>query len=195
MKRTDFTKQQLADTVKRLAGAGALKGLTVQMIADACGINRGTFYYHFYDKLELIQWIYHTEITEPTRRILAGDPQEWSAISVFGLDVMYRDKDFYVQALRLEGQNNLADYMKGEIEGNWDLLTKRYAELRYPGKSVRNMGFFAEFMANGAWAMLKKWVENGMQEPPAALADLIDTIAGNSMEAMAARYYEAKPRL
>ena len=108
---------------------------------------------------------------------------------------MYRDKDFYVQALRLEGQNNLADYMKGEIEGNWDLLTKRYAELRYPGKSVRNMGFFAEFMANGAWAMLKKWVENGMQEPPAALADLIDTIAGNSMEAMAVRYYEAKPRL
>ncbi len=183
MKRTDFTKRQLADTLKRLAGTNALKGLTVQTIADACGINRGTFYYHFYDKLELIQWIYHTEITEPTRRILEKEPQEWSAISIFGLDIMYRDKDFYVQALRLEGQNNLAEYMKSEIEDNWNLLTRRYEEIYCPGQTVQNLEFFADFMANGAWAMLKKWVENGMQEPPSMLADLIDTIAGSSMEA------------
>lgn len=184
-----MTKRQLAAALKQLAGSNALKSLTVQAIADACEINRGTFYYHFYDKLELIQWIYHTEITEPTRAMLADDPQQWSTISIFGLDIMYRDRDFYIQALRLEGPNSLGDYMRTEIEENWRLMTERYMAICYPGQSGINMEFFAEFMANGAWAMLKKWVDGGMRESPPALADLIDTIAGSSMEAIAARYF------
>ena len=108
---------------------------------------------------------------------------------IFGLDIMYRDRDFYSQALRLEGPNSLGDYMRTEIEENWRLMTERYMALCYPGQIGIDMSFFAGFMANGAWAMLKKWVDNGMQEPPPALAGLIDTIAGSSMEAIAARYF------
>lgn len=187
MGKNDYTKRQLALALKELIKTLPLKKITVQNIVDHCGLNRGTFYYHFYDRQELINWIYHSDITEPTRKILQGAPEQWSEISQFGLNIMLRDKELYLQAMKAEGQNNLSSYMRTEIVQNWNLLVSRYMDFFHSEFKDANLSFFAEFMANGAWAMLMKWVNTNMQESPAVLADLIDTIAGYSMEAVAIR--------
>lgn len=35
--------------------------ITVQQVADTCGVNWQTLYYHFQDIYELLGWIYETE--------------------------------------------------------------------------------------------------------------------------------------
>lgn len=183
MKKNDYTKERLAQALKQLSRTRTLKSVSVQSIADACGINRGTFYYHFYDKQELINWIYHSDITEPTQKFLSESPENWTQISRFGLNLMFQEKDFYIQAVKLDGQNNLSDYIKTEIEGNWNILVNRYTELCNSAAVPTDMSFFANFMAGGAYSMLMKWLENGMQESPSMLAELIDTIAAHSLDA------------
>ncbi len=179
--KNDYTKKQIAAALMECLCSKPLKSITVADITACCGMNRGTFYYHFYDKQELINWIYHMEITEPTRQTLAGPPEGWNEISIFGLNVMQQHRDFYLQAMRLEGQNNLRSYIKLEIETNWSIMVERYKALCCSNQATDSLTFYASFMANGAWAMLMKWVDTGMRESPENLSQLLDRIGGQSM--------------
>jgi len=190
MKKNDYTKQQFAAALKELTQSVPLRSITIRAITEHCSLNRGTFYYHFYDKQELINWIYHTEITEPTRKILEGPPNDWHEISPYGLNLMFQNKSFYLQALKINGQNSLADYIKTEIEENYELMVKRFVEEYYPQAIGLDMKFLCSFMANGAYAMLMKWAENGMQESPEIQAQLLDTIASRSMDAVILQYLQ-----
>ncbi len=191
MKKNEYTKLLLATSFKELLQTVPLKRITVQNIVEHCGLNRGTFYYHFYEKQDLIHWIYHHDITEPTRAILQKDPSEWGGISLFGLELMLKDKKLYLQAIKEEGPNNLTAYIKNEITENWNILVQRYTEVFHSGKNSTELVFFAEFVANGAWATLIKWIDTGMRESPEVLSNLIDTIAAYSMEAVALRTGQA----
>lgn len=184
MKKNEYTKYQLGLALKELSKTNDLRKISISDICILCNMNRGTFYYHFLDKQELINWIYHYDITEPTRKILSENPESWNEISVFGLNKMLADKSFYLQAIKIDEQNNLKEYIRTEIEGNWNLMLQRFADIYYPTKCCSNLQFYSDFMANGAWATLIRWVNTGMKESPETLSKLIDTISGNSMKAI-----------
>ena len=50
------TKQQFSEALDRLLERKSLDRITVSDITDECGLNRQTFYYHFHDIYELIEW-------------------------------------------------------------------------------------------------------------------------------------------
>lgn len=55
---TQFTQQAIIDTFLKLLNTLPLNQITIQMIADECGISRNTFYYHFGDIYALIDTIF-----------------------------------------------------------------------------------------------------------------------------------------
>ena len=69
MKKNEYTKYQLGLALKEISKNNDFKKISISDICNLCSMNRGTFYYHFLDKQELINWIYHFDITEPTRKI------------------------------------------------------------------------------------------------------------------------------
>ena len=52
-----MTKRALEQALKSVLKTKNLKKVTIQDIADECGINRNTFYYHFKDIYDLVEWI------------------------------------------------------------------------------------------------------------------------------------------
>lgn len=54
---SNITKKAIAASLKNLLKEKKLNKITVQDIADDCGINRQTFYYHFQDVYDLVEWI------------------------------------------------------------------------------------------------------------------------------------------
>ena len=54
---SDITKRAIGASLKNLLREKKLNKITVQDIADDCGINRQTFYYHFQDINDLVEWI------------------------------------------------------------------------------------------------------------------------------------------
>lgn len=56
-----MTKKALAASLKRLLEQKPLSKITVTDIAEDCEINRHTFYYHFRDIYDLVEWIFCTE--------------------------------------------------------------------------------------------------------------------------------------
>ena len=55
------TKRALAASLKKLLSKKPLDKITVSDITDDCEVNRQTFYYHFKDIYDLIEWIYTSE--------------------------------------------------------------------------------------------------------------------------------------
>lgn len=55
------TKWAMAMALKRIMTQKPLSKITIADITEACGINRMTFYYHFQDIFDLIDWICQEE--------------------------------------------------------------------------------------------------------------------------------------
>jgi len=58
MGKPEHTKHLLADALRRLLDTKRYADITVADIVRECGVSRYTFYYHFKDKLDLVNWIY-----------------------------------------------------------------------------------------------------------------------------------------
>ena len=61
---SNITKRALSQALKELIKTRPIEKISVGNICDACGLNRKSFYYHFQDKYDLINWIYCTEFLD-----------------------------------------------------------------------------------------------------------------------------------
>ena len=52
-----FTKYALENSLKKLLLQKPLNKITINDITEDCGVNRMTFYYHFKDIYDLVDWI------------------------------------------------------------------------------------------------------------------------------------------
>ena len=54
---SNYTKQALGESLKKLLSEKPLNKITVTEIVNDCGLNRMTFYYHFQDIYDLLEWV------------------------------------------------------------------------------------------------------------------------------------------
>ena len=64
MPYSNATKQAFADALRKLLEQKPFAKISVSHICEECGMNRKSFYYHFKDKYDLVNWIFDTEITK-----------------------------------------------------------------------------------------------------------------------------------
>lgn len=106
MKRSEKTKQQLANHLKKLMEKKPLEKISVQEVTERAELNRQTFYYHFDNIYDLLKWTLEREAIE-----LLYDRQEES-LREEGL----RDFLLYLENNRAFAQN--AVYSLGRDEFN-----------------------------------------------------------------------------
>lgn len=103
--RSDITKGLLTDCFKELMATMPFEKITIKTITDKAGLIRPTFYKHFQDKYEILEWIFQTEIADQTTLLIKNDMLfEAMLILCKGLE---KDRTFYRKALRIEGTNSL----------------------------------------------------------------------------------------
>ena len=102
------TKIWIANTLKKLLAKKPIEDIRVTEICRAAEIERPTFYYHFRDKYDLVNWIFYVGFIEEADISSYKTGWDWLA------DIcryFYREKEFYRAALRIEGQNSFRDYL------------------------------------------------------------------------------------
>ena len=132
MSDSNITKHALAQALKDLLKTRTLDKVSVGNICEACGMNRKSFYYHFRDKYDLVNWIYYTEFIVRVRDKSYVDG--WEMVEDL-CDYFYENRKFYQNALRTEGQNSLSDYLR-------DVLTAIFTEdMKVSHRSGRMLNF------------------------------------------------------
>lgn len=175
MKKTDLVKLDISRNLKEMSTHQSLESITVTALAKKCGINRGTFYYHFVDIYDLIIWTFELEVAKPLEDyLLEHDYGTWKGIMGYCLEQMYKSKSFYCQAFRIEGQNNLCEYMQKRNNECWDILIRKYIAATY-GKSLRSeqhLTFLIKYTSQAVSNMIIGWALEGMRIPVKEMAEM-----------------------
>lgn len=183
MSAADRTKKMMVENLKELCQTIPLKKVTVKKIIEKCEINRGTFYYHFPDKQALINYTYHVDVTVPLRKKIAEGVENWNNLTLSSLQFMREYPEFYRQALKITGPNDMLSYIENEVKENWRIIARMY--IKYYKKDAdpdyKKLYYISEYFAAGAVAMLKNWIVNGMAESPEEIAMLLDLASDNGM--------------
>ncbi|MDR3052920.1 MAG: TetR/AcrR family transcriptional regulator [Coriobacteriales bacterium] len=107
MNQADDTKQVLAEALRELLRTQPLQKVTVRELCELAGMSRKTFYHHFADKYNLVNWICYTEFIEnQTEFLLDGG---WKAAEAIG-HYFEKDRQFYGHALQDMSQNSFGRY-------------------------------------------------------------------------------------
>ncbi|PZO95935.1 MAG: dihydroxyacetone kinase transcriptional activator DhaS [Streptococcus pyogenes] len=103
-----ITKKRIAKAFKKQLQEKSFEKISVVDIMDTAGIRRQTFYNHFVDKYELLDWIFETELQEQVTSNL-------NYISGFKLleELLFyiqSNRHFYAQLFNIEGQNDFYSF-------------------------------------------------------------------------------------
>lgn len=166
MSKSNVIKREFARNLKQMASEQALSSITVSALCTKTGLSRSTFYYHFIDLYDLMAWIFDTEIILPLQNYLSThEVGNWAYGTRMSLEAMFADRDFYCQAVKLDVQNSLQDFMRQRNRDSWELLLSRYLEGTHQKYDKETLEFLTTFIAQAISNMTIDWAKEGMTIP------------------------------
>ena len=87
---SELTKKALAVSLKKLLSKKELSKITISNITDECGVNRQTFYYHFKDIYDLLEWIYKNEVIDE----IDNKDEDWQQRFLYIFKYVLKYKEF-----------------------------------------------------------------------------------------------------
>lgn len=166
------TKREIKRSFKRLLLAKPLNKITISDITDECGINRMTFYYHFKDIYELIEWTCVNDIA----KVLEEKKNEgtWQEEFLRVFQAFLENKDF---VLKLSNSNIRGHIEKLLYEFTYELVYK-VVEKQSAGMKVseEDKQFLADFFKHAFCGVLSDWISDGMEKDPQQIIDRLGII-------------------
>ena len=184
---SQMTKRALEASLKELLRHKPLDKITVSDLTDHCGVNRMTFYYHFKDIYDLIEWAFEEEAS----RILEGkkDYDTWQQGYLRIFEDLNANKPFIMNVYRSISREKVENYL---YRITYDLLIHVINE-KAKGMNVRDEDkkFLANFYKYAFVGLVLDWIKHDMKDDPNIIvADLSVAIHG-SVSAALERYRNA----
>ena len=128
---SELTKRALEQSLKNLLLQKPLIKITISDIADDCGINRMTFYYHFKDIYDLVEW----SCQEDAAKALAGKKtyETWQQGFEQIFEAVLAIKPFIMNVYHSVSREQVENYL---YQLTYDLL-EGVVEEQAAGMSVR----------------------------------------------------------
>lgn len=170
-----ITKKAIASGIKELTQKKSFNKISIRDITDQCGLNRQTFYYHFQDKYELINWIYYQEGFAPLMEGITLD--NWHLKLEELLHLMKREQTFYYNTVSHD-ESYFKDYLLTITTTLFKEAISHLDEENFV--KTEKQQFISEFYAYGVCGMIIAWVKSGMREDPHQLAFQLKEVATHS---------------
>ena len=163
------TKKLLADSLKELLNKKNFNKITINDITNNVNLNRKSFYYHFKDIYELIEWIYINDIVKELKVI--NTYNNWQESYLFITKYILKNKKFIDATYKLSSLNKFIYIQTNEMI--LDMLNKNSL---YNNLDISDREFIANFYSHAFVGTLGDWVETGMKENPNEIINKMNTI-------------------
>ena len=166
------TKFAIAFAFKELLLEKSIDKITINDITEKCGINRQTFYYHFHDIYELIEWICETDADHVLKQNKTYDTWQEGFLAIFHL--LKKDEPFVVNIYHNAPRGYIYRYLyKVTYQLIYDVLEEKAA-----GMVVReeDKTFIADFYKYGFVGLVLEWIDKGMKEDPKQIIEIRNLI-------------------
>ena len=100
-KMSEVTKRALEQSLKNLLLKKPLTKITINDITEDCGINRMTFYYHFKDIYDLVEWSCLEDARKALEEKKTHDTWQEGFLNIF--EAVLANKPFIMNVYRCAG--------------------------------------------------------------------------------------------
>ena len=152
MADSNITKKALASALKELLQEKPLAHISVSDICERCDMNRKSFYYHFRDKYDLVNWIFDNEFIGVMRTAADYTPTERIAGMEKLVRYFYDNRRFYKKVLVVDGQNSFSEHFH---ELAFRTISVWLKEL-FPDDDISD--FQVNFFSDAIVSSLKRWI-------------------------------------
>lgn len=174
----ELTKKALESSLKHLLLQKPLNKITITDITTDCGISRMTFYYHFKDIYDLVEW----SCIEDARIAIEGKKtyKTWDQGFLQIFEAVLENKPFIMNVYRCVSREQVERYL---YEVTYQLLIDVVKE-KSLGIAVReeDLIFIADFYKYGFVGLVLGWIKNDMKEDPAIIIERLRVLIQGDIE-------------
>lgn len=161
MADSNITKQALSQALKELLLTQNFDKISVGHICEKCGMNRKSFYYHFKDKYDLVNWIYYTDFLTVVKK--DEDLSHFELLETI-CTYFYDNRVFYQKTFVVEGQNSFTEYFSDVLNA---IVSEDIMHYVSPDTDIEP---FSEFYTDAIVCAIKKWMYQKDCIPPQKFA-------------------------
>ena len=178
----DFTKKALEASLKHLLLNKPVNKITISDITEDCGVSRMTFYYHFKDIYDLVEW----SCREDALRAMEGNRtyDTWEQGFLKILNAVRDNKPFILNVYRNVSREQIEEYLYTVTYRLLiDVVEERAADLRVRDEDKR---FLADFYKYAFVGVMLDWIRD-MREDPQSVAGRVAAITEGGFTAALCR--------
>ena len=181
---SQVTKRALEQSLKNLLLKKPLTKITVGDITDDCVINRMTFYYHFKDIYDLVEW----SCLEDAKRALdekkTYDTWQQGLLQIF--KAVQENKPFILNVYRCVHREQVEKYLQPLV----DQLLLNVINEEAAGITVRDEDkqFIAQVYSYMFIGLMLDWIKDDMREDPQQIVEKLSKLIKGSVSVALSRF-------
>ena len=181
---SQITKRALEQSLKNLLLKKPLTKITVSDIADDCGINRMTFYYHFKDIYDLVDWSCLEDAKHALDEKKTYETWQQGLLQIF--EAVKENKPFILNVYRCVHREQVEKYLQPLV----DQLILGVINEETGNMTIRDEDkqFIAQIYSYIFIGLMLDWIKDDMREDPQPLVDRLARLIKGSMSEALSRF-------
>jgi len=157
---SNTTKRAMAESLKKLLAKKSLDKVTVGDIVEDCGVNRQTFYYHFHDIFDLVEWIFDEEAGQIVGEVVTKDDWREQFLQMF--NYLTDNAQLVLNVFHSKGWEYISSYIQARMRPPLEYLARQIAE----GMDVSedDFKFVVDVYLSMVEGLFNTWLGNDMKD-------------------------------
>ena len=171
------TKLALEASLKELLRTKTIDKITINDLTEHCGISRMTFYYHFKDIYDLVEW----SCLEDAKRALDENKtyETWQQGLLQIFEAVQANKPFILNVYRCVHREQVEKYLQPLVDRLLlDVVDEEAGEMTVRAEDRQ---FIAQVYSYIFIGLMLDWIKDDMREDPQQLVDRLAKLIKGSM--------------
>ena len=181
---SQVTTRALEQSLKNLLLKKPLTKITVGDITEDCGINRMTFYYHFKDIYDLVEWSCLEDAKRALEEKKTYDTWQQGFLQIF--KAVQENKPFILNVYRCVHREQVEKYLQPLV----DQLLLNVINEEAAGITVRDEDkqFIAQVYSYMFIGLMLDWIKDDMREDPQQIVEKLSKLIKGSVSVALSRF-------
>ena len=178
MDMKELTKKAIGDALKELLCEKSLSKITINDIAQKAQINRQTFYYHFRDIIELVEWV----TIQDSEKVLSNKDTyaTWQEGFLAIFNIIKADKQFIMNIYNCVSLDILNTYLyKLVFPVIYKVVDEKARNFEIKEEDKK---FIADFYKYAFVALVLEWIKGGMEENPEKIVSRVSILVEGTID-------------
>ena len=178
---SQVTKRALEQSLKNLLLKKPLTKITISDITEDCGINRMTFYYHFKDIYDLVEWACLEDAKRALDEKKTYDTWQQGLLQIF--EAVQENKPFILNVYRCVHREQVEKYLQPLVDQLMlDVIQEESASMMIREEDKQ---FIAKIYAYIFIGVMLDWIKDDMRGAPQEIvARLVKLLRGSVTAAL-----------